>query len=207
MLTKAYFDFIQSLQQALLAIGIGILIVLPIVLAYFANYVPDNLYTFLFSFSLFAVFIVMSIRPLADLFPRAAWLRSLVILRKGVGVLSASIIIAIMCSRIMTEGAFYFSNFVSAAHWSIQGGAILAPLGDLSALVLLVTSNKFSKRVLGENWKRVQKLAYVYFYAGALYEYLLLGQRLALLALLIVTALVLAAYVKTRLARSRPALV
>jgi len=207
MPTKAYFECIRILQDSLVFIGVGTLIVLPVWLAYFPDLVSGPLYSFLFALSLFAVFLVMSIRPLADLFPRVAWVRPLVILRKGFGVFSASIIVAIMFSRILVDAPAYLASFVSAAHWSLTGGAILAPLGDISAFILLVTSNKFSKRVLGANWKRVQKLAYLYFYAGALYEYLVLGQTFALAAAVIVTMLVLAAFAKNRLGAPRPVLV
>ena len=192
---KSFFAFISGLQKVLLTLGIGILIVLPIMLAY-TEYVSDGWYTVLFGVSLVAVFLVMSIRPLADLMPGVAWIRPLVILRKGFGVLSASIIVAIMLSRFMTDGFGYVADFFAPQHWSVLNGTVLAPLGDLSALILLVTSNSFSKRVLGTNWKRIQKLAYVYFYSGALYEYLFLGQELALAAALVVTALVFGAYLR-----------
>ncbi|MFZ1988035.1 MAG: hypothetical protein WAV21_03340 [Minisyncoccia bacterium] len=202
MPNKAFFSFIAVLQETLLALGIGILLVLPIALAYFSAYIPEWSYTILFGVSLFTVSLVMAIRPLADLFPNVPQVRSLVILRKGFGVLSASIIVAIMLSKFMIGGFSYAIDFFRLEHWSIGDGAILAPAGDLSALVLLITSNKFSKRILGRNWKRIQKLAYVYFYAGALYEYLFLGQTLALAALIIVTILVVAAYLKNHCKRT-----
>lgn len=201
MSSKTYFSFIASLQEILLALGIAALLVIPIILAYFSAYVPSSFYTTLFGVSIFAVFLVMMIRPLADLFPRITWIRPLVILRKGFGVLSASIIVGIMLSKFMVNGVGYVHTFFSPAHWSLAGGAILSPIGDLSALILLITSNKFSKRVLGKSWKRIQKLAYVYFYAGALYEFILLGQALVLFAMLLVTATVFLAYLKNRTVR------
>jgi DMSO/TMAO reductase YedYZ heme-binding membrane subunit len=206
MSNKTYFAFIASLQEVLLILGIGILLVLPVLLAYAPAYLPDWSYTVLYGVSLFVVFLVMMIRPLADLLPGVTWIRPLVILRKGFGVFSASIIVAIMFSKFMTDGVFYLADFFSPAHWSLLDGAVLAPLGDLSALILLITSNKFSKRTLGKNWKRIQKLAYVYFYAGALYEYLFLGQTLALVAMVLVTVLVLSAYIQnhSRAVRVQP---
>lgn len=199
MLSKAYFQAISLLQKALLWLGVGILLVLPVVLAYAPDVLPSNAITFMFEVSLSAVFLVMLIRPLADLFPNVSWLRPLVILRKGVGVLSASIIVAFMASRVLEDGATYLVNFFSAPHWNVGSLAILSPLGDLSALILLITSNRYSKRVLGKNWKRVQKLAYVYFYAGAFYEYFLLQQDFALFYALIVAFVTVAAFVKKRL--------
>lgn len=199
MLDKNYFSFIRVLQEILLVVGIGVLIVLPIYLTYYTESVPENIYSVLFSISLWAVFLVMAIRPLADLFPTIRWIRPLVILRKGFGVLSASIVVALMLSRFMDSGFEYVVKFFSAEHWSLVHGAILAPLGDVSALILLVTSNKYSKRVLKSNWKRVQKLAYLYFYSGALYEFLLLDQVWALLAIIVVATLTFGAYLRNRL--------
>ncbi len=200
---KAYFEFIRILQEALLSISIVVLVALPPLLAYGSEFLPTNLYSILFTVSLSAVTLVMAVRPLADLFPRTLWPRPLVILRKGVGVLSASIIVAIMLSHVMVDGIGYFSRFADPVTWSIAGGAILAPLGDLSALVLLITSNQFSKRVLGKHWKRIQRLSYVYFYAGALYEVILYGSAFALVSMIIVTILVAAAWLQKRLSPAR----
>lgn len=202
MITKRYFEAIDILQDALLTLSLSLLVLLPITLSYFPDALPGDFITFLYEESLTAVFLVMIVRPLADLFPRISWLRPLVILRKGFGVFSASIIVSFMFAKLMTDGVDYLGVFFSASHWSFVGAKVLAPLGDLSALILLITSNKFSKRVLGKNWKRVQKLAYVYFYAGALYEYLILGQTFALWFIVIALGLSFAAFVMKRV---RPA--
>ncbi len=195
---KLYFTVIAKVQEVLLYLGVGILLVLPVLLSYFPEVIPDEGVGMLFTTSLVAVFLVMLIRPLADLLPGVPFLRPLVILRKGFGVLSASIIVSFMLSSLMLDASGYLGSFFTAERWSLSTGAFLSPVGDLSALVLLVTSNRFSKRVLGKNWKRIQKLAYVYFYAGALYELLLLGQLFALWFIVIVTAAVLGAYVMKR---------
>lgn len=204
MPSKAYFAFIAHLQEALLWVGVATLLVLPVLAAYLPELLPDTLIPFLFALSLTAAFLVMSIRPLADLFPGIAWLRPLVILRKGFGVLSAAIIVAFMLSKVMLGGMDYLAGYFAPHRWAIANGAILAPLGDWSALILLATSNRFAKRILGKGWKRVQKLAYVYFYAGALYEWLLLGQAYAFWYLLIVAGLSIGAYVGKRIT-PRPA--
>ncbi len=200
-MNKIYFSTIRIIQELLVGSGVLIVLVLPILLAYAPHTLPSNFLSVSFGISLAAVFFVMSIRPLADLLPQLRFVRPLVILRKGGGVLSASIIVAIMFSRVLVDPSGYFSGFFSPAHWTLTGGAILAPLGDLSALILLVTSNKFSKRVLGPYWKRIQKLAYVYFYAGALYEYIAFHNSFALFASVVVTVLVGAAFIKNRAKR------
>jgi DMSO/TMAO reductase YedYZ heme-binding membrane subunit len=204
MVTKAYFTFIEYLQQSLLSFSFLLIITLSVVAAYFPDLITGAPTAFLFEVSLFAAFLVLGIRPLADLFPNVAWLRPLVILRKGFGVFSSSIIVAFIFGNIMADAAGYFSSFFSLRHWSFEDYHILAPLADVSALILLVTSNKFSKRVLGPNWKRIQKLAYVYFYAGAFYEYLVLKVDFALWLALIVLFLSFCAFVFKRLPKEAP---
>lgn len=194
---KIYMGRIAKVQEILLGISLCMLAILPLLLLYF----PDVIYQYasvLYVLSLFAVTLVMSIRPLADLFPDTLWLRPLVILRKGAGVFSASIIVSFLLSKILLGGGEYFAQYLTREFWSMNNYALLAHLGDVTAVLLLVTSNIFSKRVLGKNWKRLQKLAYVYFYAGALYEFLALKSWFALIAISIVTGLVVEAYIRNR---------
>jgi hypothetical protein len=192
---------IKRLQNLLVGGSIVFLMVMPILISYAPDSLPPDYRNTMFLVSLAAVTFVMSIRPLADLLPGARWLRSLVILRKGFGVLSASMIVSIILSKILLYGlGAYIGSIFTGDYWSVTGYAFLAHLGDLSAIVLLVTSNNFSKRILGVWWKRVQKLAYVYFYTGALYELIVFQTGLAAFGLILVTILVAAAFVKKRLA-------
>ena len=193
---KTYLLTIKKIQTLLLGISIGVLMVLPIISAYFPTILSMPVMNVLFAISLSAVFFVMSIRPLADIFPTATWIRALVILRKGFGVFSASIIVSFFLGKIMAQGLGYLSILGTPEYWSLTKYALFAHLGDLTGIILLITSNTFSKRMLGPWWKRIQKLAYVYFYAGALYEFLAFYSGLAFVALSVVTLLVLVAFTK-----------
>ena len=191
---KTYLLAIQKIQKLMLGISIGILMILPILSAFRPDMLPAKVMTLLFTISLSSVFFVMSIRPLADIFPTLTWIRPLVILRKGFGVFSASIIVSLFLGKIMANGFGYLAVLGTPAYWSLSGYALLAHLGDLTGILLLITSNSFSKRILGPWWKRIQKLAYVYFYAGALYEFLVFYNALAFVAIGLVTLLVLIAF-------------
>lgn len=195
-LSKTFFTRIEQVQQSMLVLSFLILVALPLLLAYVS--LGQSFYTYLFSLSLWSAFFVLAIRPLADLFPQVLWLRPLVILRKGFGTFSASFIVAIMISKFITYGNAHLMHYVAPEAWSLTKATVLATLADISAVILLVTSNKFSKRVLGENWKRVQKLAYVYFYFGALYEYIVYHSLVALSMVCVVGALSLGAFVYKR---------
>ncbi len=191
---KVFFTAIAYLQTCLLAISVLILIGIPSIRVFWDFLLTNSVITLLFTISLASVFFVMAIRPLADIFSRIPFLRPLVILRKGFGVLSASLIVSLMLAKIVTDGSGYLYGFLTDDFWRIESYAFLAHLGDVTGVILLITSNTFSKKLLGKNWKRIQKLAYVYFYAGAVYELLAFGSSLAAVALVTVTTLVLIAW-------------
>lgn len=194
---KKYMGFISFLQEALLVISVGLLCFLPLLLVFY----PAQMAAFispLFATSLILATFVMSIRPLADLIDETKLIRPLVILRKGFGVLSASIIVSFIFSKIILGGSAYLQNYLTPSFWSIGNLSLLAHLGDVTGFILLITSNVFSKRVLGKNWKRVQKLAYVYFYSGALYELFAFQSKFSLFALVLVSGLVFSAYIKNK---------
>lgn len=196
---KRLLTFIGYLQTLLIGISLSLLVILPIVYAYIVPLVPKTLYTLLFQISFALVTVLMVLRPLADIFNTLPWLRMLVLLRKGLGTLSASIVVGLLLSKVLVHGIGYFAGYLSTSRWGLDGYTLFATLGDLSAIPLLLTSNVFSKRVLGSSWYVLQKLSYVYFYAGGLYEYLALGQKSALGAMLFVAFITATAFIKKRI--------
>lgn len=149
-----------------------------------------------------AVFLVMSVRPLADIFAGQIWLRRLVILRKGLGILSASIIVGFMLSAIIAPESVYLQSLFTADFYSFDNYRFFAHIGDISGFILLITSNTLSQRLLRTNWKRIQRLSYVYFYAGGIYEAFALKSMFAFYALLIVTVLTTLAWAAKILRRN-----
>jgi DMSO/TMAO reductase YedYZ heme-binding membrane subunit len=201
---KQYLTSIKVAQTTLLAISIGILALLPSAMVFYAGYFTTGFVASLYMVAHVSLFFVMTIRPLADLFKGVRFIRPLVILRKGMGVLSASIIVSFIIKKIIMDAGAYFSSFATIDYWSLTNLALLAHLADISAVLLLVTSNNLSKRLLGANWKRIQKLSYVYFYGSAFYVGVMLNDTLVLGFALIVTVLTMAAYVKNRATATTP---
>lgn len=194
-----YIKGIQKIQLTVSVFSVVLfLFALPMLLAFSPELFTGNTYTALYTLSLAAATFVMVIRPLADIF-EWKWIRSLVILRKGFGILSASIIVGFLLSKIIIHGGGYITGIFSLEYWSFAQYKFFAHIGDVTGVVLLMTSNNLSKQILGVWWKRIQKLAYVYFYAGALYEVLALQSFFAVVAISVVTALVLLAAIKNRL--------
>jgi hypothetical protein len=192
MITAATLRRIELAQNLMLGASLALLGLLPPFLAFWPEALPAWLPSTLYGLSLGLATATMSIRPIADFLPG---LKPFVTLRKGMGVLSASAIIVFLIAKLLLDAPGYLASMATAAYWSLDGHAILAHLGDLSAIPLLLTSNKFSRRVMGPWWKRVQKLSYVYFYAGASYEVLALWSDLAVLAIAAVTSLTIGAWI------------
>lgn len=196
---KNYFKAVNIFNDFLSLLSVLTLMVVPILYAYYDQSAPVYLRDLLYDLSLIFVFLVMIIRPLANLFPRSAILRPLILLRKGLGTLSAAIIIAFVLVKVLTSGASYLLNYTSSDFWHFHNYSFYGHLGDVTALILLVTSNDFSKRVMGNWWKRIQKLAYVYFYSGAYFVYSAFAKDWALYILIVATILIVAAFIKNHL--------
>jgi DMSO/TMAO reductase YedYZ heme-binding membrane subunit len=196
--------FILRLQEVLIGISLAFLIALPFSSLLFADGLPYEYQGWLFTLSFFAVFLVMIVRPLADILTWN-WLRSLVILRKGLGILSASIIASFALGKIFDPASTYLTTMFSLKFFSFANYAFFAHVGDLTGFILLLTSNTFSQRLLKRNWKRVQRLSYAYFYAGGIYEAFALGSIFALVAMIIVTVLTVSAWWIKRYRRTHSA--
>ena len=196
---KTYFKIIQYTQKFFMIFSITIMLILPLLLVFLSDLFPEDSLTRLYDISHIAVFFVMTIRPLADIYTNTNKIRPLVILRKGVGVFSASIIISFIFAKIIIDPTGYISTFTTIEYWSLSNFALLAHIADISAILLLITSNNFSKRILGGVWwKRIQKLSYPYFYASALYVFFISNHIIMLVSIFIVTALTMIAYIKNK---------
>lgn len=147
-----------------------------------------------------SVVFVILIRPIADLFPKLLLFRKLLIWRNGLWILSSAIILSYFWLNIYTNYSYYgttvlqsFDSYFTAKMWI--GKNIFPRLSEVTALILFVTSNNFSQKLLGKNWKRIQKLAYVYFLSGWIYIYTF-GKEEALYSMIIAIILYFAAVVK-----------
>ncbi len=171
----------------MLALSIVILSTLPAALVLAPRWFTDTTYFWLYATAHVTLFLVMLVRPLADIFRGVSWIRPLVILRKGFGVFSASIIVSFILAKVIVDPADYLSSLISPDYWSVNNLILLAHLADISAILLLITSNNLSKQLLGKNWKRIQRLSYVYFFGSALYVFFILNETLSLYYLIIIT--------------------
>jgi len=195
---KKYLTTIKYTQEILLVISVATLLILPLLMVFSPETISSSASQTLFSISHWFLLFVMIVRPLADIFMNTKWIRPLVILRKGTGVLSASIIVSFILAKLMIDPYAYLATIGTVNYWSMVNYALFAHIADISAVILLITSNNFSKRILGDWWKKIQKLSYVYFYGSTLYVFLSYNNTETLIAILLVTIITYIAFIKNR---------
>ncbi len=195
---KMYLSLIKRTQQILLTASVILMMTLPLALVLYPDFVTDAAVQHLYTVSHVLIFFVMMVRPVADLLVASRWVRPLVILRKGAGVMSAAIAVSFLFAKLIADPQGYVAAIGSLPYWSLWGYAVVGHMADITAVVLLATSNNLSKKLLGPWWKRVQKLSYVYFYASALYVYLSYGDTSLLVAMALVTTVTLMAFIENR---------
>ena len=119
--------------------------------------------------SLFAVFLLMILKPLDIIFPNFN-IKKFMPLRKELGVLSAIIVVFFAFTNYFEMGiSLFLKTYFSIEYWS--GFSFFGQLGQLLGFILILTSNNFAKKHLGKTWFKIQKLSYIYFICGALYVF------------------------------------
>lgn len=167
---KWVIPYIWVIEKILLFFGI---IILPALYFYGVN--TSSLYkswfiigwsisSFLLSLSWWAVLFVMYIRPLSQLFPKLGILKTLATQRKSFWIISSIIIFVMFFNSYLTDYSSFITYFESSKwNWFYP---ILSRLSEITAIILLFTSNNFSQKKLWIWWKRIQRTSYIYFLSG-----------------------------------------
>lgn len=143
--------YLEVFSWIIMAISI---IFLPI----FYSKIDTNL---LWDISWWAVVFVMLIRPLSDLTPRLWILFRLNHLRRAFWILSAMVVVTALWYKFYWSSDFLF-NYFWVENWS-NWQKVLSRLSELTAIILLLTSNDLSQKILWWSWKKIQRLSYIYF--------------------------------------------
>ena len=112
---------------------------------------------------------IMMIRPLSQVFPRISFLKYGVMLRKELGIISASFLLAHGTGFLLQTQTPLLSVFTDAKFWDFSQALAWGIVGVIVSLPLLFTSNLASMKFLGKRWKMLQRLAYVMFIAGGIH--------------------------------------
>ena len=103
----------------------------------------------LWSVSWITVVTLMCIRPLADIFPKILFFRSVLPLRKGLGILSASVVATSLAFTLAAASSTkIMSTYFSAKGWGIASRSAFARISEITGVLLLITSNSFSQKLL-----------------------------------------------------------
>ncbi len=114
--------------------------------------------------SWYSLVILMAIRPLSDIF-KSKTLRMLIPVRKSLWVLSAMVVVTNAFYTYFAMSGNFFNTFLSFYYWWFNNMQFFGHLGEITWLILLISSNIFSQRLLWKSWKNIQKLSYVYFFS------------------------------------------
>jgi ferredoxin-NADP reductase/ferredoxin/DMSO/TMAO reductase YedYZ heme-binding membrane subunit len=164
--------YINKIEKILLAIW---LLIIPSL--YFYWVFTNNLYksnfilwesitSLLFIISWLSVVFVMYIRPLAQLFPKLGILKTLTTQRKSLWIISSIVVFVIFFNKYIFD-YWNFLNYFHSNNWNWLY-PILSRISELTAIVLLFTSNNYSQKKLGIWWKRIQRSSYLYFISWGL---------------------------------------
>lgn len=117
--------------------------------------------------------VVMFARPLSILFK--GFFIKILPYRQWLGIL-LSIILIIHVLIFSSNLGFNFSFLIDLKFWNFSTSIGWGLLGFVIMIPLFITSNKFSIKLLGRNWKRLQRLAYMFFVVIGIHIYLAGGK-------------------------------
>lgn len=142
--------------------------------------------------------LILLVRPLADIFPEFGILRTGVTCRKEGGLLAGTLILGHAVGFFLTK-QLPLTAVVTADFWVMENALAWGFAGLLAAIPLIATTNVWSMRLLGRWWKRVQQLAYVFFFLGNAHLFFLGKVDDAIVASVLVAGLWLLARVDVKL--------
>ncbi len=148
------------LQKIILIIAI-----VPLMKIFFT---PEN-YKEMGELSWKLLLILLAIRPLGDIFPDFKILKKLLPLRKEVGILCGTLAIAHSIGFFFQAGISLPAGFLLSEIWDYKNTYFWGMIGFIIAIVLTLTSNIFSIKLLKTYWKKLHKLTYVFLLTVALH--------------------------------------
>lgn len=157
----------------------------------------SSTHSILWSISWYSVTALMLIRPLGTLLPRRWRILRFLPYRKELGILSASVVVTNALYMFVPMGASGFFTYYFGDYWSGTIAVILGHLAELVAFPLLLTSNRFSQRLLKKWWKPIQRTTYLYYYGAGVFLFSM-GKSDALISMVVVAVPALLVELKNR---------
>ena len=174
-----------------------IFLVLALVLPFsvFFNYMKFPLYA---KVGWYVLVGVLSTRPLADIFPDLRILRTLIAFRREFGIFSGMMIFAHFIGFLLAGNIPFFSIFKESMYWDYKVFLLWGILGLTVAVIVLMTSNNFSMRILKGWWKVIQRFSYLFLLFGGIHI-MMIGKTNSIIEVSIVSILWLLAMFKFKI--------
>lgn len=110
-------------------------------------------------------------RPVAAILPKLGILRRIVLLRRQLGIISGTFILAHGLSYFLA-GQITFIDLFNPQIWDFQTFLPWGILGFIICILVLLTSNNISMRFLGKWWKQIQRFSYLFLIFGGIHIFL-----------------------------------
>lgn len=162
----------QLLTRILIAVGVFLsLIALALILGYESELiVASDFFGEMGSAAVILILILLILSPLSAL-TRSRTLLSMMTLRRGAGILAAIMAIIHGVGYIDMGSLQILLGGVSTLSLAIGSGSIALVL-----MILLLTSNDFSQKLLKKRWKTVQRLSYIALLFAVIHAVMMSGE-------------------------------
>ena len=121
----------------------------------------SRMFSGLWNLSWILLLIIVYSRPLSNIFKKIVFLKKIVSIRKELWILCATLWIA--------HAIWFFLNtnniswILDSFYWNVNNAFWYWMYALIISIPLLLTSNIYSMKLLGRNWKRIQRLTYLFF--------------------------------------------
>lgn len=112
---------------------------------------------------------IVFIRPLSDILPKLGLLKSITILRKELGIIAGSFILAHGIGFFLKKDLPIIASLFSPKFWNFQSFFGWGTLGLILTIIILFTSNKWAIKILKRLWKPIQRLTYLLVFTTAIH--------------------------------------
>ncbi len=117
----------------------------------------------------YTLIFIVYIRPLSDVLPKIGLLKSLSTLRKEVGILCGSFILAHGIGFFLKKDLSIFGSLINPKFWDFTGLFGWGMVGFIATFLVMLTSNNYALKKLKKYWKPIQRLTYLIFLVSAIH--------------------------------------
>jgi len=107
--------------------------------------------------------VILALRPASQIFVDFKILKTLLPLRKELGIFCGSLGIAHSIGYFLNAEISLPAGFLDPQIWDVSQNYFWGMIGFLIAVILTLTSNIFSMKLLQKYWKKLHKLTYLFF--------------------------------------------